>query len=140
LRDAVEKVLKIDRKAIIEEFIEGEDITVGILKGEALPPIRIIPKEGSLYDYRSKYTKGMTEYELYDDEYISKKLQKIALKINHILDLKDFSRIDFRLDREGVYYTLEVNTIPGLTELSLLPMACKEKGIDFNELINIIIR
>ncbi len=138
LEEAVRRVLSTDRKVIVEEFIEGEDITVGILKGEALPPIRIIPKH-RLYDYESKYTKGMTKYEIYDDEYIAKKLQKIAIRISKILDLRDFSRIDFRLDREGVYYFLEVNTIPGMTELSLLPMACKEKGIDFNELINIII-
>ena len=138
LERAVRKVLEIDRKALIEEFIEGEDVTVGVLKGEALPPIRVLPK-GKLYDYESKYTKGMTRYEIYDDDFLAKKLQNLTLKIADILDLKDFSRIDFRVDREGEYYFLEINTIPGMTELSLLPMACKEKGIDFKELINIII-
>ncbi len=135
---AVEEVLSVDDRAMVEEFIPGYDITVGILKGEALPPIKILPKR-YLYDYDSKYTKGMTEYEIYDDAYLAPKLQKIALKIADIFKLKDFSRIDFRLDPQGVYHFLEINTIPGMTELSLLPMACKAKGIDFRELINIII-
>ncbi len=137
-KEAIEKCLEISKKVMVEEYIEGRDITVGILKGKPLPPIEIKPKKG-IYDYESKYTKGMTEYTFLEEEEFVEKLQEIALLAYKVLELKDLSRIDFRVNREGTPYLLEVNTIPGLTELSLFPMACKRVGIDFKELISMLL-
>lgn len=136
--EAIKKCFKISKKVMVEEYIEGKDITVGILKGKALPPIEIRPRKG-VYDYESKYTKGMTEYLFVEDEDLTQKLQEIALLAHRSLELKDLSRVDFRVDKDGTPYLLEVNTIPGLTELSLFPMACKRVGIDFKGLINMLL-
>ncbi|WP_459774650.1 D-alanine--D-alanine ligase family protein [Aquifex pyrophilus] len=138
LKGHVEELLKKTEKVMIEEFIKGRELTVGMLKGEPLPVIEIRPKKG-VYDYESKYTKGMSEYVVIEDETLTEKLHEISKKIYKVLSLKDFARIDFRLSEDGEIYFLEVNTIPGMTELSLLPMSAKAKGIDFRELINIII-
>ncbi len=137
-KEAIEKCLEISKKVMVEEYIEGRDITVGILKGKPLPPIEIKPKKG-IYDYESKYTKGMTEYTFLEEDELVEKLQEIALLAYKVLELKDLSRVDFRVNREGTPYLLEVNTIPGLTELSLFPMACKRVGIDFKELISMLL-
>ncbi len=138
LENAVREVLSISHKVLIEEYIIGRDITVGILKGEALPPVEIKPKKG-IYDYESKYTKGMSDYVFLEDEKLIKKLQDIALMVHKYLELKDISRIDFRLSEDGVAYVLEANTIPGMTELSLFPMMCKKKGIEFKEMIHMLL-
>jgi len=138
LERSVKELFGMTEKVIVEDFVEGRDMTVGLLKGRALPVIEIKPKKG-IYDYESKYTKGATEYLFVEEEDLSKELQEIALKIYKLLGLKDMARVDFRVDREGRPYVLEVNTIPGMTELSLLPMACRKIGIDFKELLSIII-
>jgi len=138
LKDAVSKVFEITNKVLIEEYIKGRDITVGILKGEALPPLEILPKKG-IYDYESKYTKGMSEYVFIEDPELIKELQDIALKVHEHLELKDFSRIDFRLSEDGTPYVLEANTIPGMTELSLFPMMCQKRGIDFKKMVDMLL-
>ncbi len=138
LKEKARQLLKRTEKLILEEFIEGRDLTVGFLKGKILPVIEVRPKKG-IYDYESKYTKGKTEYLFLEDKTLEKKLQEISKKICKTLNLKDFARIDYRVDKNKEIYFLEVNTIPGMTELSLLPMAAKKIGIDFNKLINIII-
>ena len=138
LKSKAKELLKKTEKLIVEEFIEGRDLTVGFLKGKILPVIEVKPKKG-IYDYESKYTKGKTEYLFLEDKTLEKKLQKISERICKVLNLKDFARIDYRLNKEGEIFFLEVNTIPGMTELSLLPMAAKRIGIDFDNLINIII-
>lgn len=138
LKDALERCFKISKKVIIEEFIEGRDYTVALLKGKALPPIEIRPRKG-IYDYESKYTKGMTEYVFSEEEDLNAKLQEIALMAHKYLELKDFSRIDFRVSKDGTPYLLEANTIPGMTELSLFPMACQRAGIDFKKMVEILL-
>jgi len=137
LKEAAQNIFKIDDKLIIEEFIEGKDMTVGYFKGAILEPIEIIPKKG-IYDFESKYTKGMSEYIFVEDEDIAKKLKDISSKIVDIFELKDMARIDFRVKGEDIY-TLEVNTIPGLTELSLLPMALKKVGISFDKMVEMLV-
>lgn len=137
-RDAVAQCLEFSKKVLIEEFIKGKDITVGVLKDTALPPIEIRPKKG-IYDYESKYTKGMSEYVFVEDGELVKQLQDIALEVHKALELKDLSRIDFRVSEEGVPYVLEANTLPGMTELSLFPMACKRAGIDFAKMLDILL-
>ncbi len=138
LQEAIRDVLKISGKILVEEFIDGSEITVGILKGRTLPPLEIRPKKG-VYDYESKYTKGMSEYVFLEDENTIRELQKIALEVFNAMELKDMARVDFRVSKEGKPYVLEVNTLPGMTELSLFPMACKKIGIDFDQMISILL-
>ncbi len=126
------------KKIMVEEFIKGKDVTVGLLKGKPLPPIEIRPKKG-IYDYESKYTKGKTEYVFLEDKELTDQLYKISSLINDIFELKDMARVDFRITDKKEIFTLEINTIPGMTELSLLPMASERMGIDFRELLHIII-
>lgn len=120
---------------LIEQFIEGREITVGILNGEALPVIEIIPSEG-FYDYNHKYSKGKTQYicpaELSED--IEEFTQSLAVSVYNVLDCKGVARADFRLSEEGQPFLLELNTIPGFTETSLVPMAAKEVDLDFADL------
>ncbi len=138
LQEAIRDVLKISGKILVEEFIDGSEITVGILKGRALPPLEIRPQKG-VYDYESKYTKGMSEYVFLEDDNTVRELQKIALEVFNAMELKDMARVDFRVSKEGKPYVLEVNTLPGMTELSLFPMACKKISIDFDQMISILL-
>jgi len=137
LKKAAQNIFKIDDKLIVEEFIEGKDMTVGYFKGKVLEPIEIVPKKG-IYDYESKYTKGMSEYLFLEDKELVKRLKDITSKIVDIFELKDIARVDFRVRGEEIY-TLEINTIPGLTELSLLPMALNKDGISFDSMVEALI-
>lgn len=127
---------------LIEQFIEGREITVGVLKGEALPVIEIITSEG-FYDYNHKYTKGNTQYicpaEISED--IEEFTQSLAVSAYNVIDCRGVARADFRLSDEGQPFLLEINTIPGFTETSLVPMAAKEVDLNFadlcEELVNI---
>ncbi|OIO37654.1 MAG: hypothetical protein AUJ75_03820 [Candidatus Omnitrophica bacterium CG1_02_49_10] len=132
---AVNEAFKYGKFIIIEEYIKGSDITVGIIGEEALPVIKIVPK-ARFYDYRSKYTKGMSEYLVPApiDSVIYKKAQDLALKTHRALGLSGFSRIDMILGEDGDIYVLEANSIPGMTETSLLPKAAGAMGIDFNKM------
>lgn len=125
---------------IIEQFIEGREITVGLLGGEPLPVIEIIPKD-EFYDYKHKYTSGNTDYicpaEISED--IAEFAQSMAVVCNNIIGGSGFSRADFRLTEEGEPYLLELNTIPGFTSTSLVPKAAKQVGIEFPELCEQII-
>lgn len=127
-------------KALVEKYISGRELTVAILINEALPVLEIVPKSG-LYDYKSKYTSGMSEYIVPAKipEEVAKKAQHQALTAFHSLGCEGYSRVDFRLDNENELYCLEVNTLPGMTPLSLVPKAAKAAGISFEELINKII-
>ncbi|MFI5237661.1 MAG: ATP-grasp domain-containing protein, partial [Ignavibacteriales bacterium] len=127
-------------KALIEKYIPGRELTVAILVNEALPVLEIVPKSG-LYDYKSKYTSGMSEYIVpakIPDE-VASKTQQQALTAFHSLGCEGYSRVDFRLNNDNELYCLEVNTLPGMTPLSLVPKAAKAVGISFEELIKKII-
>jgi len=139
LEKAVKELFPITEKVLVECFIEGRDMTVGILGETALPVIEVKPRRG-LYDYRSKYTSGETEYLFPEEEELTAKLQEIALRVHRLLELRDMSRIDFRVSPSGEAFVLEVNTVPGMTELSLFPMACRRAGIDFEEMLRILLR
>jgi D-alanine-D-alanine ligase len=128
-------------KILIERYIPGREITVGILGAEALPVLEIVPQSG-LYDYKSKYTAGMSEYIVpakIPDE-VAKEAQQQALIAFHSLGCESYGRVDFRLSSENKIFCLEVNTLPGMTPLSLVPMAAKAMGISFEELVNTIIQ
>jgi len=120
---------------LIEEAIIGRELTVGILGDKALPVIELCPKR-EFYDYTAKYTKGMTEYLIPAPirTEVATAVQKIAFEAHRELGLRDFSRVDFMLDQAENPFVLEVNTIPGFTETSLLPKAAQAAGITFGDL------
>ncbi|TCK06253.1 D-alanine--D-alanine ligase family protein [Phorcysia thermohydrogeniphila] len=138
---AVKEAFRYDSKILVEEYIEGRELTVGVLNGRALPPVEIIT-EGGFYDYEAKYVSSKTQYVVPAPlpERISKKLQRISEKVYKILECHGAVRVDFRLDERGAPYLLEVNTIPGMTERSLLPKAAQSAGIEFPELIERILK
>ncbi|WP_300360719.1 D-alanine--D-alanine ligase [Fusobacterium sp.] len=123
-----------DKEVTIEDFIQGDELTVGVIEGESLGVIRIKPKNG-LYDFTSKYTKGMSEYEF--PAKISEKAYNIAMKnaalIHEKLGMSGISRSDFILRGEEVFF-LEVNSCPGMTETSLVPKVATLKGYSFDDL------
>lgn len=136
--DLVRKVvssLKCYPQLLIEEKIVGREFTVGILGEEALPVIELRSKR-KFYDFKAKYTKGLTDYLIPApiDKALAQQLQKLALEAHRALNLRDMSRVDFMVDKEHQAFVLEVNSIPGFTETSLLPKAARERGIDFTAL------
>jgi D-alanine-D-alanine ligase len=108
---------------------------VGILGNEALPVVEIVPRQG-FYDYQNKYTSGASEYFVPAplDAELSLAVQKTALAAHRALNLEVYSRVDVLLAKDGTMSVLEINTIPGMTELSLLPKAAAVVGLDFPSL------
>ena len=140
VEEAIKAALQFSNKALIEKYIHGRELTVAILINKALPVLEIVPKSG-LYDYHSKYTSGMSEYIVPAKilEEVAKKAQQQALLAFHSLGCEGYERVDFRLSNDNELYCLEVNTLPGMTPLSLVPKAAKAVGISFEELIKRII-
>lgn len=137
---ALEEAAKYDHNILIEEFIEGMELTIPILDGKVLTPIEIVPKV-DFYDYKNKYTAGRTEYIMpprIDDKTL-KDAQAAALKAFEVCRLRNYGRVDFRLDPKGRAYVLEINTLPGCTPTSLLPKAARHENINFNNLVEILV-
>ena len=134
-RAAFTDVLTYSRDVLVEEFIPGRELTVGVVAGEVLPVVEIKP-EAEWYDYDAKYLSGDTQYMVPAilDEETEKRLQTIALNTFRSLNAAGFGRVDFRLSPEGKAYVLELNSIPGFTATSLLPKAAQAAGIGFSEL------
>jgi len=136
LNKALALAWQYDSQALIEQWIEGGEYTVTILNKETLPVIQIKAGHG-FYDYESKYHSDETQYlcpcKLSDE--IEKKLQSIALNAFNIMNAKTWGRVDFILDKYNTPYLLEINTVPGMTSHSLVPMAAKASGLSFDELI-----
>lgn len=141
LKDALKKAGSYGGAVIVEEFIEGRELTVSILDGKVLPIIEIRPKEG-FYDYKAKYTKGMTEFVCPAklDKKTEKKVIKESLAAYEALGCKGAARVDVMLGKKGSPYVLEVNTIPGMTELSLFPRAAQSVGLDYPKLVQEMLR
>jgi D-alanine-D-alanine ligase len=142
LPNAVELAFSYDDQALVEEFIDGTEITVPVIgykKLEALPVVEIVPKSG-FYDYHAKYTPGATE------EIVPARIpqaqyayaQELGILCHDILGCRDMSRTDMIVRGDSVY-VLEVNTIPGMTPTSLLPRSAQSAGIDFPELLDRLI-
>jgi len=138
---AVKLALEFSDKAVIEEFIEGHELTVGIIENTALPALEIKPKHG-LYDYECKYTSGMSEYIVPAQipNEVFEKLQEQALLAFHSLGCDGYSRVDFRVNSKWEIFCLEVNTLPGMTSTSLVPKMAKAVGITFDQLIDRIVK
>lgn len=138
---AIAEAFKYDDEVMLEQFIAGRELTVGILGTDALPVGEIIPRH-ELYDYECKYTKGMAveEFPARLDPSVAARVQDQALLAFNALKLRGYARIDFRLDDSGGCFCLEANTLPGMTELSLIPQAAAAAGISFPELCERIVQ
>ncbi|MBI3813407.1 MAG: D-alanine--D-alanine ligase [Nitrospinae bacterium] len=136
LDEAIQGAFKHDNSVLIEKFVDGMLLTAGVLGDTALPVVEICPKKG-FYDYESKYTAGMTEY--FVPARISKKkieeCKRIALKCHRVIRCKGVTRTDMIMDTAQNIFVLEINTIPGMTETSLIPIAAKGVGIEFKDLV-----
>jgi D-alanine-D-alanine ligase len=142
LRDGICLAYEHDSEVMVEEFIKGREITVGVLGNDellALPLIEIIPgEEFVFFDYKAKYEKGATQEICPADvsSKIAETAQRYALAAHNTLQLRGYSRTDMMLTEDGSLYILETNTIPGMTPTSLFPQAAQEAGVSFTELID----
>ncbi|HXZ24645.1 MAG TPA: D-alanine--D-alanine ligase [Nitrospiria bacterium] len=137
LPDALEQAGRYDGDVLIEEYIDGAELTVAVLDGEPLPPIEIVPKE-SFYNYEAKYTPGRCEYRLPPvnvTEPVWREAQGFAARLDRLLGCAGATRVDFRVDRAGRPWVLEINTVPGMTETSLLPKAAAAAGLRYDEVV-----
>lgn len=139
-QNAVTDVKKYDDVFLVEQYVEGREFTCAVLDGKALPTVEIIPNVG-FYDYSNKYQAGSTTEvcpaELSDA--LTKKMQSIAEDAYKVLGVRCYARFDFLMDREGNFYCLEGNTLPGMTTTSLLPQEAKAVGIGFEDLCEKVI-
>jgi D-alanine-D-alanine ligase len=140
---AILSALSYDDKVILEKYIKGVEVAVSVLGVErphALPAVEIVPKK-HYFDFEAMYTMGKTDYfvpaRIPDETF--KQVQHVAVKVFKSLQCKDMGRVDFIIGKDDVPYVLELNTIPGLTETSLLPMAAQEAGMEFDELVEKIV-
>lgn len=138
---AKKEAFRYDNEVVIEQYIEGREFSVGVMDGKALPVIEIAPKVG-FYDYKNKYQAGSTvetcPAELSEEK--TRELQEISEKVFKALRLKNYARMDFRMDEQEKVYCLEANTLPGMTPTSLLPQEAAVLGIDFEELCERILQ
>lgn len=142
LEKAMEIALEYDDLLIVERYIEGRELTVGLVGDEPkiLPVLEVVASKG-IYDYECKYTSGMTEYTVpaLIPEELARELQRLSLRSHLALRCEGISRVDFMVDGEGRSYCLEVNTIPGMTELSLIPKAAAAVGLSFAQVVEMIV-
>jgi D-alanine-D-alanine ligase len=141
LQPAIDEAFEHDDEVMIEQFIAGRELTVGVLGDQTLPVGEIIAKH-EIYDYECKYTPGMAVEEfparLSDEE--TSTVQGLARKAFDALKLRGYARIDFRMSTDGTFYCLEANTLPGMTQTSLIPQAAAAAGISFPELCDRIVQ
>jgi len=141
-RPAVELARRFDGRVLVERYVPGREITVGIVNGRVLPAIEIVPKSGSgFYDYQAKYTAGQTEYVIPVpmDREVLLRAADCTRRAAAALGLRGAARIDYRVDPAGALFFLEANTIPGMTETSLLPKAARFDGLSFDDLVEEIL-
>jgi len=139
VRPAIRNAGKYDRKIMVERYIEGDEITVGIVNGEALPVVQVKPSSG-FYDFEAKYTKGMTEYIVPAKitKPMAKKAAAIALEVYNAFELSGCARIDMLVD-DDLPKVIDINTSPGMTETSLVPKAWENLGRTFDNLVEAIL-
>lgn len=133
---AVAKAGRYGHGVLIESWIDGRELTVGIVGDYALPIIEIRPKSGT-YDYHSKYVKGSTDYfcPAPISDAISNAIRAVALRSFQVAGCRGWGRVDLMLDHQDRFWLLELNTVPGMTETSLVPKAAKAEGVDFDQLV-----
>jgi len=140
LNEAIELAFTYTDKILFEKYIKGKEITVSVIDDKAYPLIEIIPKNG-FYDYEHKYSDGKTDYicPAIIPEDVSFKIQETGLRVHKSIDCEIYSRVDFILDENNIAHCLEINTLPGMTSLSLVPKSAYVAGMNFNELIDNIV-
>jgi D-alanine-D-alanine ligase len=141
LKRALELASSFGGGVLVEKYIEGREITIGILDGKVLPTIEIRPRKG-FYDYKAKYTKGMTDFLVPAPipKAVDRRAAREALAAYRALGCRGAARVDLMLGKSGTPYVLEVNTVPGMTELSLLPRAAQAAGMDYPALVEGILK
>jgi len=144
LESAVRNAEKYNTGVMLEEYLEGKSITVGVLdvnKNIIATPILEFRTKTEWYDFEAKYTEGLTEFILPAeiDEKLTKEIQNLSIKSHMAIEAKGMSRVDFIVTKEGNVFILEINTIPGMTDLSDLPAQSKAMGISYDELVGIIL-
>lgn len=142
LYDGLKVAVSYDERVLVEKFIKGREVTVGIIgrKPVPLPVIEIIPRNG-LFSYECKYTKNMTEYIVpaVMELALEEKITGMSLRSHEALCCNGISRVDLIIDEKNQAHILEVNTMPGMTETSLVPMAAGAAGIGFDQLVEIVL-
>jgi D-alanine-D-alanine ligase len=141
-REAIDTILKKHGKVLVEQFIKGPELTVGLLEEQPLAPIRIVPKR-EFFDYEAKYKASDTEhrFELGLPDALVKRCQELARQANHVVGARDLARIDIMIDEQTQEpYLLEINTLPGFTPKSLLPEAAAHGGIAFGTLVDRLVK
>jgi D-alanine-D-alanine ligase len=130
-----------ENSALVEQFIRGREITVGVLEEKSLPPIRIVYEQG-FFDYNAKYSAGGArhDFETGLDESLLTQIRTTVEKAHGVLGCRDLSRTDVMIDEAGEFYLLEINTLPGFTARSLLPEAAAKTGIEFSALVDRLVK
>ena len=138
---AIKKTRKKFGDLFLEKFIDGMIATVGIVGKKILPILELVPKQQEFYDYKAKYTKGETEFIIPArlPKLVYRKIQDLAFKAHQVIGCKGFSRVDLVVSQKNRPYFLEVNTLPGMTELSDLPAQAAAIGINYDGLVQDII-
>jgi D-alanine-D-alanine ligase len=138
---ALSVALAHDREALIERFVEGRDLAVSVIEREgelvALPVVEARPRERDFYDFEARYTPGATVFDAPAqlDGDAAAEAQRLAVSTCALLGLRGPARIDLMLDRDGAWWVLEANAVPGMTDTSLLPLAAAASGMDFDSLV-----
>jgi D-alanine-D-alanine ligase len=127
---------------LLERFVDGVEVTVGVLDGRAMGTVEIRPRQG-FYDYDAKYQRDDTQYvvpaELGGDRQAVARVRSWAEQVHGLLGCAGATRVDFMVDRAGDSWFIELNTLPGMTDHSLLPMAATEMGMDFGDLCEAVL-
>jgi D-alanine-D-alanine ligase len=139
-RGAVERCERVRRgfgDILLEQFVPGMIATVGILVEEPLPILELVPRQQAFYDYEAKYTRGETEFVLPArlDPKVADKIKELALKAHKLMGCSGFSRVDLIVKQGKLPYFLEINTLPGLTDISDFPAEAEHAGISYDEMI-----
>lgn len=145
LKDALKEAFKYSEKVLVDEYIKGLEVTCGVIGNKnpkPLPLVEIHPLKGDFFDYESKYAESGAE-EIVPariSKSLTKKIQKLAIEVYEAIGARGFSRVDFILKNKKTPYVLEINTIPGLTPMSLLPKAAKEAGYTYSKFLDTLIK
>ncbi len=140
LKPALENAFRYGDRVLVEKYIDGREVHLGVLGNRSLGGVEVRPKS-DFYNYECKYTGGMTEYLLPPciDDALYERLKVTALNAHRAIGCRVYSRVDFRIDVNGEPFLLEVNTLPGMTPTSLLPKIARAAGIEFDKLLEEII-
>ena len=135
-KEAIKENMKISSDIILEEYKSGKEYTVGILDNFALPVIQLIPP-GKFYDYEAKYNSNETKYICPSglDQNTEEEIKKLSIDCFRALNCRGWGRVDLIIDKQNKPWIIELNTVPGMTEHSLVPMAANQKNINFDELV-----